>query len=158
MSLIQQVSDKGIILLLQICIYITSTTDFSPALSIATYYHSVPGKCPRALKHNSRYWPAWALTRDINSIRLYRSCYIDPLKCGTRVLTQDTTVYIHELAWSAQTCVVICAYIVPVPVVNSFPWHVHQTPFHRSYRLCSLYDLCPFHWCLAIRLTSILLF
>ena len=44
---------------------------------------SVPGKRPWALKHSSRFWPAWVLTRDIHvhvtSIRLYRSWYW-PLK------------------------------------------------------------------------------
>ena len=41
-------------------------------------YHSVSGKRPWALKHkhNSRFQPAWALSRDINCIRLYGSCYI----------------------------------------------------------------------------------
>ena len=53
-----------------------------------------------APKHNLRFWPAWALTRDQNSIRLYRSCCIDPLKWGTWALTrewalaQDTTVHV----------------------------------------------------------------
>ena len=62
-------------------------------------YCSVPGKRPWALKRNSRFWPAWALTQDQNPIRLYRSCYIDPLKCGTWALTwewalaRDTTVH-----------------------------------------------------------------
>ena len=39
-------------------------------------YSSVPGKCPWVLKHNSRFWPAWVLTRDIHvsCICLYRSC------------------------------------------------------------------------------------
>ena len=66
---------------------------------LGAVYCSVPGKCP-ALKHNSRFWPAWALTRDQNSMHLYRSCYIDPLKWGTWALTwqwalaQDTTVVI----------------------------------------------------------------
>ena len=55
-------------------------------------YRSVLGKCPWALKHNSQFWPAWALTRDINSICLYGSCNSDPLKFGTRALTRDTTV------------------------------------------------------------------
>ena len=41
-------------------------------------YCSVPGKCPWALKHKSQFWPAWALTWDITSICLYRSCYVDP--------------------------------------------------------------------------------
>ena len=27
------------------------------------------------LKHNLLFWPTWALTLDITSIRLYRSCY-----------------------------------------------------------------------------------
>ena len=61
-------------------------------------YCSVPGKRPWALKHTLLFWPAWALTRDKNSIRLYRSCYIDSLKCGAWAFTQkwalaqDTTV------------------------------------------------------------------
>ena len=68
---------------------------------LATYvskYRSVLGKRPWALKHNSQFCPTWALTRDQNSIRLYRSCYIDPLKWGTWALTRewalarDTTV------------------------------------------------------------------
>ena len=53
------------------------------------YYRSVPGKCPWALKHNSQFWPAWVLTRDQNSIRLYRNCYIYPLKWGTWALTPE---------------------------------------------------------------------
>ena len=47
------------------------------------------GKCPWALKHNSRFWPAWALTQNQNSTCLYRTCYIDPLKWGTWALTQE---------------------------------------------------------------------
>ena len=39
------------------------------------------------LKHNSRFWPARMLTRDILSIRLYRGCYIGPFKYGTWVLS-----------------------------------------------------------------------
>ena len=50
---------------------------------------SVPGKRPWALKHNSGFWPAWAPTRDINSICLYRSCNSDPLKFGAWALTQE---------------------------------------------------------------------
>ena len=30
-------------------------------------YCSIPGKHPWALKHNLRFWPTWALTRDIYS-------------------------------------------------------------------------------------------
>ena len=30
-----------------------------------------------------------SVTRDQNSIRLYRSCYSDPLKCGTWMLTRE---------------------------------------------------------------------
>ena len=41
------------------------------------------------LKHNSRFWPTWALTWDQNPIRLYRSCYSGSLKCGAWVLTQE---------------------------------------------------------------------
>ena len=59
-------------------------------------YRSVPGKRPWALKHNSRFWPAWALTQDQNSIRLYRSCYSDPLKCGTWALARDTMVIMEH--------------------------------------------------------------
>ena len=47
-----------------------------------TSYRSVSGKRPWALKHKSRFWPAWALIQDQNSIRLYRNCYSDPLKCS----------------------------------------------------------------------------
>ena len=42
-------------------------------------------------------WPAWVLTWDINIIAYiyyYGSSYIDPLKCGTWVLTQE-----WALAW-----------------------------------------------------------
>ena len=39
--------------------------------------------------------PLWALIRDIFSIRLYRSCYIDPLKWDMWVLTREWT-----LAWN----------------------------------------------------------
>ena len=53
------------------------------------YYHSVLGKHPWALKYNSRYWPAWALTQDQNPIRLYRSCYSGPLKCSAWALTRE---------------------------------------------------------------------
>ena len=45
--------------------------------SAASDYCSVPVKCPWALKHNSQFWPSCALTRDITSIHLYRSCYIE---------------------------------------------------------------------------------
>ena len=69
------------------------------SINLFTYvYRSVPGKHPWALKHNSRFWTAWALTRDQTSICLYRSCYSGPFKCGTWALTrewalaQDTTV------------------------------------------------------------------
>ena len=61
-------------------------------------YRSVPRKRPWALKRNSRFWPAWVLTRDQNFIHLYRSSYSGPLKCGTGALTRewalarDTTV------------------------------------------------------------------
>ena len=58
-------------------------------------YHSVLGKRPWALKYTLRFWPAWVLTWDIISIRLYRSCYIDPLKWGTWALVRDTMVEAH---------------------------------------------------------------
>ena len=73
-------------------------TPYPRALCLPQQYHSVPGKRPWALKHNSRFWPTWALTRDINSICLYGSCNSDPLKFGTWALTRewalarDTTV------------------------------------------------------------------
>ena len=35
-------------------------------------YRSVQGKRPWALKHNSRFWPAWALTWDINSMFVWK--------------------------------------------------------------------------------------
>ena len=73
------------------------------ATSLDVNYRSVPGKRPWALKHNSRFWPSRALTWDITSIRLYRSCYIDPLKLGTWVLTRE-----WALAWD--TTVSTCAY------------------------------------------------
>ena len=69
-------------------------------ISPVAAYRSVPGKRPWALKHNSQFWPAWALFQDQNSICLYRSCYIYPLKWGTWTLTrewalaQDTTVVV----------------------------------------------------------------
>ena len=53
------------------------------------------------LKHNSQFWPTWALTWDQNPICLYRSCYSGPLKCSTWVLTQewvlawDTRIILH---------------------------------------------------------------
>ena len=31
---------------------------------------------------NSLFWPTWTLTQDQNPMHLYKSCYIDPLKCG----------------------------------------------------------------------------
>jgi hypothetical protein len=66
-------------------------------------YRSVPGKCPWALKHNSQFWTTWAVTWDITSTCLYKSCYINPLKYGTWALARgpgDSTVlrrYIHTL-------------------------------------------------------------
>ena len=56
-------------------------------IDLVIHYHSVPGKCLWALKHNLRFWPTWVLTRDQNSINLYRSCHIDPLKWDTWALT-----------------------------------------------------------------------
>ena len=59
-------------------------------VSSSTYmYCSAPGKRPWALKHNLQFRPAWALTRDQNPIRLCRSCYSAPLKCGTWALTRE---------------------------------------------------------------------
>ena len=58
-------------------------TDTCTITNNTQLYCSVPGKRPWALKHNSQFWSAWALTQDQNSIRLYRSCYSGPLKCGT---------------------------------------------------------------------------
>ena len=39
---------------------------------INSKYRSVPGKHPWVLKHNSRFWPAWALTQDINSMFVWK--------------------------------------------------------------------------------------
>ena len=61
------------------------------------------------LNINSRLWTTWALTRDQDSIRLYRCCYSASLKCGTWALTQeralarDTTVlyvYVHCILYT----------------------------------------------------------
>ena len=52
-------------------------------------YRSVPGKRPWALRHNSQFRPARALTRDITSVCLYGSCNSDSLKFGTWVLTRE---------------------------------------------------------------------
>ena len=46
-------------------------------------YRSVLGKRPWTLKRNSWFWSIWALTWNQNSIRLYKSWYNGPLKCGT---------------------------------------------------------------------------
>ena len=45
------------------------------------------------VKHSLWFWSAWALTCDINSICLYKSCYIGPLK----PLKCDTWAW--ALAW-----------------------------------------------------------
>ena len=76
-------------------------------------YRSVLGKRPWAVNHKPWFWlVSWTrplppqcwmycITWDITSIRLYRSCYIDPLKCGTWALTRewasarDTMVYMY---------------------------------------------------------------
>lgn len=75
------------------------------------YYDSVPGKCPRALKHNSWVWPAWTLTQNITSIIcLYRSSYIDPLKCTTwaLALSRDRDYGImHKLLHVQFPCTII---------------------------------------------------
>ena len=67
-------------------------------------YYIVPGKHPWVLKHNSQFWPAWALTRDQNPICLYKSCYSGPMKCGTWVLltwewalARDITMYTDSM-------------------------------------------------------------
>ena len=75
-------------------------------------YHNVPGKCPWALQHNLRFWPARALTRDKNFICLYRSCYIEPLKWGTWALTQEwafaRNVHYSIMVNSVCTCAHVC--------------------------------------------------
>ena len=69
---------------------------------ISYIYRSVPGKRPWALKHNSRFWPAWALTQNINSICLYGSCNSDPLKFSTWALTRE-----WALAWDTTGYIII---------------------------------------------------
>ena len=44
-----------------------------------TIPYSVLGKCPWALKHTSQFWPVWALTRDQNSVHLYRAATVAPV-------------------------------------------------------------------------------
>ena len=63
-----------------------------PLFVVGAQIRSVLGKHPWVLKHSSRFWPVWVLTRDI-----YHSCYmyIDPLKFGTWVLSQE-----WALAWN----------------------------------------------------------
>ena len=69
----------------------------------STYtYRSVLGKLP------------WVLTRDITSICLHRSCYIDPLKCGTWALARDTTVvHLHPLLTKASSLFLFGLYMIP---------------------------------------------
>ena len=84
---------------------------------ILRLYGSVLGKRPWALKHNSQFWPTWALTRDQNSIYLNRSCYSGSLKCGTWTLTRewvlarDTTVY-EKLDHVPSSCTVLMVHVV----------------------------------------------
>ena len=74
----------------------------SLSLVLSTYASTVVFWVSAHGKHTSQFWPAWALTWDITSIYLYRSCYIDPLKWGTWALTQewalarDTTVNAYK--------------------------------------------------------------
>ena len=62
-------------------------------------------------------WATWALTRDQSSIRW--SCYSSPLKCGTWMLTQDTTVY---MSMSINTYVPL----PPSPPPPPPPPHTHS--------------------------------
>ena len=71
------------------------TTSWQLSWHCVCKYCSVPGKRQWALKHNLRFWPAWAFTRDITAIRLYRSCCSGPLKCATWALSWDTTICVH---------------------------------------------------------------
>ena len=99
-------------------------------------YRSVPGKRPWVLKHNSRFSPAWALTRDQNPIRLYRSCYSGPLKCGTWALARDTTVM------ATTTCEVNTASRGDA-VINK--QCLHNWDGH-SLQVCSVYSLNLVSW------------
>ena len=51
------------------------------ALTLKYMYHSVSWVSTHGrLNKKLRFWPTWALTWDIASIRLYRTCYIDKYK------------------------------------------------------------------------------
>ena len=43
----------------------------------------------------------------------------------------NVILYIHELAWSVQTCVVICAYTVPVPCGKFLSLAYSSDPFSK---------------------------
>ena len=126
--------------------------------SFEELYRSIPGKHPWALKRNSWFWAAWALTRDQNSIRLYRSCYSGPLKCSTWVLTwewvlaRDTTVCVCVCVWVSK-CVwlhvcellhVLCMHArlrvreeVPLGMLHIYMYivHTHATSHLRDLHL-----------------------
>ena len=101
-----------------------------------TIRHSVPGKHPWVLKHNSQFWPAWALTGSINCICLYRSCYMDPLKCGTWALTRewalarDTTAH---TCWYVSFPKISCKTVFVPSMFRII--HVHMAS-HKATRTC----------------------
>ena len=116
-------------------------------------YHSVPGKRPWVLKHIGPH--GCMLTRDIASIRLYRSCYIDPLKCATWALAQGTTVcrYFIGLKWCTGPFWELwenLSSLVLTTVDDSYAWGKSQAePLFPSPTSCTEYqqylDLEVFH-------------
>ena len=114
-------------------------------------YRSVPGKRPWALKHKSLFWPAWTLTQDIFSIRLYRSCYIDLLKCSTWALTQewalaqDTVVIFNLVDVAKKARVIIASYLYPdIPskcygyiVSETIVWILKRVIIHLCICMCA---------------------
>ena len=81
-------------------------------------YHSVPGKCPWALKHILWFRPTWVLTQDINCIHLYGSKLLHlPFEIwyvGAYPLARDTMVYYqHFFPPSLHAAWVSCLFLVP---------------------------------------------
>ena len=92
-------------------------------------YRSVPGKRPWALKHNLRFWPAWVLTWDINSICLYGSCNSDPLKFGTWALTREWAL--------ARDTTVIPTHFIFFPKIATHFTIILKIFLHNSMKWCS---------------------
>ena len=59
-------------------------------------HRSVPGKCPWVLKHNLRFWPAWMLTQDINSMFVWKLQQL-PLEIWYMGAYRNTTVVCVQL-------------------------------------------------------------